>query len=180
MLPLALAAVLACGCSAESRRARHLERAENYYKSGEYEKAKIEFMNVLRSDPRNATAFHRMGAIWLDQGAPVRAYPFLVRGRDLAPDDVANRLKLARASLIGGSSEGAQKEAAAVLASDPRNGEALMMLAESARTMDAVHTLEDELLKFPDRDSPYYHLAAASLAIRRQDFAGAESALRKA
>ena len=57
------------GCSAESKRKNHLSRADDYFKAGEYEKAKIEYANVLQGDPQNGVAIRQMGLIWIEQGA---------------------------------------------------------------------------------------------------------------
>jgi Tfp pilus assembly protein PilF len=77
--------LIAAGCSAEARKARHLNRGEKYFASNEFEKAKLEYLNVLRADPKNATACKRMGAIWIQQGVPLRAGAFLVKAREIAP-----------------------------------------------------------------------------------------------
>ena len=96
--PRALAAMLvmvvAIGCSAEAKKSRLLDRANSYFESGEYDKAKIEYLNVLRADPRNAMAIGRLGTIWFEQGAPLNAAPFLLKARDLTPDDLEARTKL--------------------------------------------------------------------------------------
>lgn len=179
-LALLLLVTLLSGCTAQARRARHLDRAENYFKSGEYEKAKIEYLNVLRSDSQNATSYIRMGAIWWEQGAPLRAGPFLLRGRELSPKDADNRLKLARVFLSVGALADARREAAAVLEQSPGNGEAIELLAEGSRTSDDIAALGAQLQKFPDRDSILFHVASANFALRRGDIAGGEGHLRRA
>src|SRR5207245_319043 len=76
-----LALVLALGisgCSKQARQASLQARADGYFKAGEYDKAKIEYMNLLREDNKNATAFHQIGLIWFEQGAPLQAFPFLL------------------------------------------------------------------------------------------------------
>ena len=60
---LILAAILsAClsGCSAEAKKARHLARADKNFKASEYEKARLDYMAVLRLDPKNITAFSEL------------------------------------------------------------------------------------------------------------------------
>ena len=52
-----LAAATLAGCSVEARKALHLQRGEDYFKAGDYEKAKIEYMNLLQVDPQSATFF---------------------------------------------------------------------------------------------------------------------------
>src|SRR5215218_4254184 len=119
-----VALFLVAGCTAEARKSRHLDRAEKYFQAQQYEKAKIEYMNVLRADGQNARAFHRMGVIWSEQGAPLRAGPFLARARELAPDDIDNRLRLARVFLAARALADCRNEALAILERAPTNGEA--------------------------------------------------------
>jgi Tetratricopeptide repeat. len=54
-----------------------LERADRYFKAGDYDKARTEYLNVLRLDRTNRTAIKQLGIIWLEEGAPIRALPFL-------------------------------------------------------------------------------------------------------
>jgi len=78
---LLLSAVILSGCHAGAQKARILQRADRYFEAGEYDKAKIEYMNVLRVDRQNAMAFERLGAIWFEEGAPSRAGGFLLKAR---------------------------------------------------------------------------------------------------
>ena len=97
--PRALAAILvagfAIGCSSEAKKSGFLKRADRYFESGEYDKAKIEYLNLLRADPQNATAIRQLGTIWFEQGAPLNAAPFLLKARDLVPENFEARTKLA-------------------------------------------------------------------------------------
>src|SRR5437660_6400790 len=95
-------AALDCGCSAEMQKARVAERAERYFKQEQYDEAKIEYLKLLGVDPANATAYARMGQMWLEEDAPIRAGGFLVAALRYNPNDIASRVRLARAySLIG-------------------------------------------------------------------------------
>ena len=66
-------AILLAGCTAASRKARLEEKAEKFFKAGEYDKAKIEYLNVIRIDQSDANAYARIGAMWTDDGVPLRA-----------------------------------------------------------------------------------------------------------
>ena len=87
LLPRIMAALFAAlfiaGCSAEGKKARLTEQADRDFKSGEYDKAKIEYMNLLRLDPQSTTAYQQLGLIWFEEGAPLRAAPFLLKARNL-------------------------------------------------------------------------------------------------
>ena len=107
-----LAAGIFWGCSAEAKKSRLTNRAERYFQAGEYEKAKIEYLNLLRLDPQNAKVYKQIGLIWLEQGVPLRAAPYLVEARRLAPNDLAIRTKLASLLVSVGhlAEEGSQQD----------------------------------------------------------------------
>jgi len=182
-LPALLAGLLMgsfVGCTSEARKARHLKKAESYFEAADYEKAKIEYMNVLRADPQTAKAFQRMGAIWLEQGAPLRAGPFLFRARQLAPNDLETRLKLARVYLAIGGLADARKEATSILEESPSAGEAVLILAEASRTRGDMEAAEEQVRKFPNQEDVSFLLASATISLRKGDLASAEKPLQKA
>src|SRR5207237_8565550 len=88
--------LVTCSCTSEIKKSRYLTRAERYFKAGEYDQAKIEYLQVLRVDSGNAVAYARCGAMWADEGAPLRAAAFLLKARELAPKDLDTRYKLAQ------------------------------------------------------------------------------------
>src|SRR5947208_16808654 len=120
------------GCTAQMRKARYSEQGERYFKAGEYDKAKIEYLNVLKVDQRDANAFARLGAMWLEEGAPLRAGGFLLKAVELAPNDIDSHLKLARLYLSVGRAPKARKEIMTVLGKLPENAEAGLMLVEAS------------------------------------------------
>ena len=91
VIGLLLIALIISGCPKAGQKSGALERAERYFASGEYDKAKIEYMNVLRSDQQNVAAFQQLGFIWFEQGNPFRAIPFLLKVRELAPQNMSRR-----------------------------------------------------------------------------------------
>src|SRR5206468_12231407 len=60
-----LAIALMGGCSPADRKARTLQRADHYFKAGDYDKARTEYLNVLRLDFTDRTAIKQLGIIWL-------------------------------------------------------------------------------------------------------------------
>src|SRR5437763_7539722 len=172
--------LVTCSCTSEIKKSRYLARAERYFKAGEYDQAKIEYLKVLRLDSGNALAYARCGAMWADEGAPLRAVAFLMKARELAPKDLDNRYKLARVYLRAGGPNEAFKEATEILKQAPDNGPALALLAETSVTPEQTQTAEQEVQKFPQHDNPHLEVANAALAIRKGDLAKAESALNHA
>ncbi len=179
-LALILAGVIAIGCSAEAKKSRLLSRADRYFDSGDYEKAKIEYLNVLRADPQDATAIQRLGIIWYEQGAPLRAAPFLLKTRELLPDDIDSRKKLALVFMSAGQFEEARKEALAILERSPAHEGAMLLVVEASRNQQELEDAEQQLRSLNASDKAGFHLALASLALRKQDLATATSEAKQA
>ena len=131
---LALLLCLPAGCSKESKKARHLGRAEKYFAGKDFEKARIEYLNVFRLDPRDKRVVSRLGEIAFEQGRLTDAFSFLKRSAELDPDNWAARTKLATIYLAGRQPEKARAEAILILSKQPTNGEAAALLADSSST----------------------------------------------
>jgi tetratricopeptide (TPR) repeat protein len=177
---ITLVVMIVASCSPEAKKSRLSEDAERYFKAGEYDKAKIEYLNLLRADQQNAIAFQRLGVIWFEEGAPLRAGPFLFKARELAPSNIDCRTKLTRVFISVGQLAEAQKEAISILEQSPGNGGAIMLLAEAARTKEELAVVEQQLQTFPEHDSVSFRLASANLFAARGDLASAQNELRRA
>src|SRR5437868_11823706 len=180
LIAILVMVLVTCSCTSEMKKSRYLARAERYFKAGEYDQAKIEYLKVLQIDSGNAVAYARCGAMWADEGAPVRAAAFLLKARDLAPKDLDNRYKLALLYLRVGQPNEAFKEATEILKQAPNNGPALALLAQTSVTPEQNQTAEQELQKFSQHDDPYFEVANAAMAIRKGDLSKAEAALNHA
>src|SRR5438270_1081093 len=172
--------ILLSGCTDASRKAHYAENAEKFFKAGEYDKAKIEYLNVIKIDQGDANAYARIGAMWVEEGVPLRAGAFLIKALELAPDDIASRVNLARVYLAVGRTADARKEGMTVLEKEPGNGEALLALVDTSRTPQDISATEQQLAKFPQKDSAYYDLAAGAIAAKKSDLSTAEAALQRA
>ncbi len=155
------------GCSKEAKKGRELSRAEKDFTEGAFDRAKIEYLKVLRIDNNEAKAFARLGQIWYAEGSPLKAGGYLTKARELAPDDLITRLYLARALSDVGDRETARKEARYILEHEPANGEALLLLSELAVVPKEIDAAQAEANKFPEKNSVYYFLAAANLALQQ-------------
>ena len=100
IVTLTLAATLITACSKEARKTRFLAEADTYFKAGNYDKAKVSYLNVLRLDPQNALAFERIGAMWLEGGSPLRAAAFLAKASELDSEE-RSKSNTARPLLCG-------------------------------------------------------------------------------
>jgi tetratricopeptide (TPR) repeat protein len=179
IITLLLAAVILSGCFAGGKKSRILERADRYFRAGEYDNAKIEYLNLLRLDNQNVTAFQQLGFIWFEQGVPLRAVPFLLKVRELAPQNVAARAKLALSFMAVGQPTEARKEALSILQQDSGNSDAIVVLADTSGSKEEISATEQQLEKFPQRDTAF-HLASASLASRKGNLPGASDEVEQA
>ena len=171
VLIIALLVFTGAGCTKEASKARSLAKAKSDFESGAYEKAKIEYLSVLRlgGQTPDPAVFARLGEIWFEEGAPLKAGPFLVKARELAPNDLENRLRLARVYKAMGNLAEAKKEILFVLQQSPDNGEALLLLTEISFTPDELKAAEQSLQQFPKKESVLFQLAAANVALRKSD-----------
>lgn len=177
---VSLVAATIGGCHLPGRKSRVMARADRYFKAGEYDKAKIEYLNLLRLDQQNVTAFQQLGFIWYEQGNPLRAIPFLLRARELAPKNVTARAKLALSLTAIGQSTEARKEAVSILQQEAGNPDAISVLADTSVTKEEIAATEQQLQKFPQKDSAVFHLVSASLALQSGDRATASDQVRQA
>ncbi len=180
ILTAALVAISVTGCTREARKASALASAENDFKGGAYDNAKISYIKVLQLDQRSATPFARLGQIWLEEGAPLRAIAFLKKAEELAPKDSDNRLRLAQVYQAIGAQADARKEALKALEQSSTNEKALVFLTEIAHSPEEIGAAEEAIQKFPGKETALWHLAAANIALRKKDLAGAEEAIKKA
>jgi Tfp pilus assembly protein PilF len=59
-----LVVFMLAGCGgAEERKAKYLERGKAYFEEQNYEKARVEFKNVLQIDPKTAAPYFYLGKI---------------------------------------------------------------------------------------------------------------------
>src|SRR2546425_11294641 len=163
IITFTLATTLIIGCSKEPKKTRFLADADTYFKAGDYDKAKLSYLNVVRLDPQNALAFERIGAMWLEENAPLRAAPFLIKASELEPNNAQSRIRLARCYLAAEDLANATKEALKVLEKVPDSGDAIVVLTDAARSNEEIEEAVQQLQKFPKKDDASFHLASANL-----------------
>ena len=178
----ALLVSLFAGCSAEAKKTRYLKRADRYFRSGEYEKAKIEYLKVLRLGGQHPQAIRNLGVIHYEQGAMLQAASLLRQAVATAPQDLDVKLKLAQASLSVGDVTNARAQVLAILDRSPTNDEAVVILVDSSRTTNEIGEAQQRLQKLQRSLGPRsaFHLAAAGVLLRQRDAKSAEEEVRKA
>lgn len=159
---------------------RALKRADDYFQAKRYDEAKIEYANVLKLDPENARAIKNMGTLWMEQGTPIRALPFLVHTCRKNSADLEARTQLATAFLAVDARAEAANAAASVLHDQPDNGLALALLADAARLPKEIEQVSQRIDAFPKKDIAPYHLALGSMRLKRGEIATAEASFAEA
>jgi tetratricopeptide (TPR) repeat protein len=180
ILSLTLAVLLVTACSKEAKKERLVGEAGDYFKAGNYDKAKLTYLNVIRLDPQNALAFERVGEMWQEDSAPLRAAAFLIKASELDPKNIQNRTRLARCYVAIGRLADGQKEALKVLEQAPENGDALVVLTEAAQSKEDITTAQEQVQKFPKKNDVSFYLASANVFFNSGDPGAAGNALREA
>lgn len=163
------AVVLLCGCSPSAKKKRHLARGEEHFKAEQYEKAEIEFLNLLRVEPTNAIAHRHLGLTYFQQGKWLRSYAFLQKAHELTPGNAEVGLHLAEILLALRDSSGARAHAEAILARDPSHEEALLIFGETAgSTNDTTEVSRRLEMSRPGAgNKPGFHLALGMTHLRQ-------------
>ena len=176
-----LLAFAGTGCSAKAKRAYHLQRANRYFDAGQYDRAEIEYLNVLRNDPQNSPAMGRLGVIYFEEGRLQRAAFFLAKGSQMATNDLTLRLKLGYIYSAVGQFQPARDAAIFILDRKPQDDDAPLLLAEAAvkpKEIEAARQRLQALIHNGDRAA--YEVALGNLALRERDLKTAESAFNRA
>jgi tetratricopeptide (TPR) repeat protein len=175
--------LLAVGCarSPEAKKARFLARGDQYFKKEQYREAIIEYRNALRIDIANARATQQLAFAHYELGEFGQSARFLLKAQELAPDQLEVRLKLGTLYLLGQRFKEARDEATYVLAKDPKNLEALLLIAGAAVTPEDVDATLPRLeaARAPLGDPPRLRVALAGLQLSRRNVVAAETLLRE-
>jgi tetratricopeptide (TPR) repeat protein len=177
-----VAAVVLCGCSKQERTARALRRAEGSFVKGDYDKAQIEYIRILRRDRTNRLALGRLGTIYFEQGLHRQAAMLLAQAKAVSPDDQDIRLKLASIYVEAGRLTNALEEVFSVLDTNPTNAEAILMLADLTRSTNTVKAAQQRLEQLRGRngDCAALKVAEAGLLLRQRQVDAAEGRLKEA
>jgi tetratricopeptide (TPR) repeat protein len=178
LLGLCLAGTLMAGCSNESRKAKFEQRAEAHFKAGDYDRAELDYKNLLQLDPTNRVARRNLAVMFAEQGRLAHSFRLLSEVRKEFPDDLEVRIKYAMALLSGGQARESREEVVQLLALHPTNQEAMMLLVDSSVNSNGLHEAQLRLASLPpaSRQVSGYHVAWGMLQLRSRDTnAAAES-----
>jgi tetratricopeptide (TPR) repeat protein len=142
-------ALLAGACSPEAKKARVLESADQHYTAGDFDRAEVEYLNVLRLEPQNGRAIGRLGLIYTEQGRATRAIAYLMRGHELLPNDLDVRLRLGQLYFATGKISDARAEAEFILNRRPTDPDAPSLLIATLSKPEEAPALRQRLLNLP-------------------------------
>ena len=182
ILILALALGAVTGCTKEAKKNRFLQRGNQAFTKGEYQKAEIEYLNVVKVAGLNPVAVRQLGLIYSEQGRLLQAFSYLQKASELEPENADVHLKLGLAFLALRKQKEAGEQALLVIAKQPGHEEALLLLAQSVDKPKEIQVLQQRIEKMrqQDKDRASYHLALATLYLRQQDKAKAEDECKNA
>ncbi|HZL12811.1 MAG TPA: tetratricopeptide repeat protein [Verrucomicrobiae bacterium] len=169
------------GCTAKIKNAYHLKRGNGYFAAGQYDKAEIEYLNVLYHGPMNFQAVSRLGTIYFDEGRLPRSAPFIFRAHQLATNDLEMRLKLGMIYLAMGKPKEAQAEANFILARNPGSPDAPLLLVGAVRTPTDTQAAQEQLQKIShSADGASVEVALGMLALRAENTNAAAADFKRA
>ena len=175
-------AIASFGCAKEDNKDQHLARANDYLAAEQFDKAEKEYREVLRLAPEDAAALRQLGAIYLDQGQIIQAYPLLKKSAELQPDDPEIQVKLGLIYLAFGEYTQARDVALQVLEKQPGYERALQLLVDASRKPDDIEDARKlvQRLQEKDQERSQYLLALGALDLRQNDPLRAESKFKAA
>lgn len=145
----------ACG-GAEERKANYLEKGKNYLSEKNYDKARIEFKNVLQIDPKYAEGYFYIGQIEEHNKELAKAVGNYLKAIELDPAHLRAKIKLAKIYTLVSTDEFLDKANELlnqVLAVEQGNAEARLIVAtikyKKGSKEDATREIEAIIAKTP-------------------------------
>ncbi len=172
-----LMAFAGSGCSKAAKTARYLAAADKYFTAKDYDKAEIEYQNVLQIDHFNPQAIGHLGKIYLEEGRTARAVAFIRQGAQMQPEDLDLRLLLGQLAMATGNVQGAREQADYILSHRPQDPEAPMLLCATITKPDEIPAIRAQLLALPapaPASAPVL-VALGMLELTQQHFKEAEA-----
>jgi len=180
---LLLALSVAAGCSRDPHAAmmKFAKSGDAYAAAGKNAEAIIEYRNALAKEPQAGDVRLKLADVYLKQGDTPRAVQEYIRAADVVTD-TSVQLRAGSLLLMAGRFDDAKVRAQTVLATEPKNVDAQVMLANALaglKDLDAaVSQLEEALQLSPDRSATYASLGQVELG--RGHRAAAEQAFKRA
>ncbi len=169
-------------CSSPERaKQKYFESANHYFEQKKYKEAIVEYGNALKQDPKFGEARYRLAEAYAETGDVSRAYGEYIRAADLLPGNAEAQLKAGTFLLMAGQFEDAKTRARGILATDPRNAKAQILLGNALaglKDFDTAVKQMEEAIKIEPNAAGYASLG--TIQATRGSQPDAEKAFRNA
>ncbi len=128
LLLISIVSLVACG-GAEERKAGYLQKGKALLDANNYEKALLEFKNVLQIDPKSVDGYYYMAKVNESQGEYKKAFGGYLKALEIKADYIDALVGAGRIYLRARSADKAIENANKVLASNPQYTDALVLRA---------------------------------------------------
>ena len=179
---LLAAPIVLSGCGGKKEReAEHMGKGKAYLGQADYDKARVEFKNVLQIDPKNADGYYMMGLLEEEQQNWRKAFGDYSQAVELNPQHLEAKAKLGKFYLLSGDAVKAEKLANEILAVKPADPAALTLkaalMARKGDTPGAIQQVSQVIAADPTQVEAVSLLA--TLYGKQGDDTRAQAALEK-
>lgn len=180
---LAISGVAWIGCARNPTQQRdsYFQRGRKYFQQNKYADAAIEFQNAVKIDPRFAQGYYYLGLADKMRNDLQSAFQDFSKEMEVDPTQTPGAIELGNLYLTGNQPTQAKNIANAILAREPHNFSALLLLAQSdlgEKNYAQARKELDELRAMRPDDAPIY-LAIGIAQLGGGDYTGAESSFRR-
>ncbi|BCS36055.1 hypothetical protein TBR22_A52920 [Luteitalea sp. TBR-22] len=181
LIGLMLLASTACR-SVESRKLAHLQKGDQYAAQKRDDFAVIEYANAVQLDPMFGEARFKLAQAYERLNNLPAAFPEYIRAADSLPDDRNAQGKAAQVLLLLGRFADAEARAAALLAKNPKDIDALLIQANAKAGLrdpaGAMAQIAEAIRLSPGSSQAFLNLGV--LRVQQGEANEAETAFRKA
>lgn len=181
-IALGVVGTLAACSSAAQKEADYLKRGKVLYRSGEYQKARLEFQNVLQINPKNVAALLGLSKDLEQLKQWRRAAGGYSRVIELAPDNVEAKVRLAKIYVMANALDRAAKLVKEAAAARPDDPDVLTLQGALAAKRGDVATAMKKVQAALKRDPRHLDatMLLSSLYVDKGRYADAAAALKQA
>ncbi|MFQ5544248.1 MAG: tetratricopeptide repeat protein, partial [Nitrospiria bacterium] len=178
--------IILTGCSsAESKKAKHLARAEDYIQEEKFPEAIIEYRNAIQIDPEDAETQYKLGIAHLKIGdlPHIRqAFAALNTSLEMNPGNTDAHLKIGMLHTLAGDYKKAIEKGKIVTEKEPENVEGYLLLGNGLvrqKTFEpAITAIKKAIQLDPKRIGAYINLGDVYVA--QQNMNAAEKSYKEA
>jgi tetratricopeptide (TPR) repeat protein len=163
-LALLTMATAACSKDVEQAKREYVERGNRYMNDRNVEAAIIEYRNAVQQDPRFGDAYRKLAAAHLLRGDAKEAVRAAVTAADLLPNVPEAQVEAGSLLLLAGGFEQAKQYAQKVVAANPQDARAHVLLGNAIaglKDVDAAIKEFEEATRLDPREAAVYTGLAA-------------------